>query len=89
MGTIVLTIKNIESITTITAEYQVINFFMVPIFITVFGVSATTISPLIVTIYDKTGSTASPRWDVRRMATTRAGNGLTAPPVAPAPAGSR
>lgn len=53
MGIIVLSIKNIEYIATIRTEYQVVIFFMVPFFITLFGVSATAIRPVIVTIYDK------------------------------------
>lgn len=53
MCTIVLIIKNIESATTINADYQTIHFFMAPIFITVFGALAAAISPVIGTIYDK------------------------------------
>lgn len=80
MGTIVLIIKNIESATTINADYQTIQFFMAPISITVFGALAAAISPVIGTIYDKRGSITRLQEDAWRLATTCEENRQTAPP---------
>ena len=80
MGIIVLSIKNIEYIATISTEYQVVIFFMVPFFITLFGESATAIRPVIVTIYDKKISFPRPQEDAWRLATTCEENRQTAPP---------
>ena len=74
MGIIVLSIKNIEYIATISTEYQVVIFFMIPFFITLFGASATAIRPVIVTIYDKKISFPRPQEDARRLATARKEN---------------
>ena len=73
MGIIVLSIKNIEYIATISTEYQVVIFFMIPFFITLFGASVTAIRPVIVTIYDKI-SFPRPQEDARRLATIRKEN---------------
>ena len=53
MGTIVLSIKNIETITTIITDYQVIKILVTPIFITAFRVLSTTISPSFITAYNR------------------------------------
>ena len=74
MGIIVLSIKNIENIATISTEYQVVIFFMIPFFITLFGASVTAIRPVIVTIYDKKISFPRPQEDARRLATIRKEN---------------
>ena len=66
MGTIVLSIKNIEYITSITAEYQVVKILRTLIFITVFALFTSAISSVIVTIYDKTAAIKLPKEDVRR-----------------------